>query len=300
VTEYPQCRNIRADASELLSPSASTPEFLKEELKTAASKFEQDTINQLDQLRKSSWTAWSVIAAICTVGQQKGKKMTIKPFNKLDGNFTFEQNAYAAPVDLSTATPEGKRILACGHDPARGVRAASVITDSRGQPYLGRGGGSDTEIRFNALMWQPPPGVPGAVAPGAEADEILLHEMTHGLRQMRGQMHCSGVSDNPAYDTREEFVAILVSNLYRSERGRTGLRSDHGAGSPPLSPALSDPTTFLGTGNHKDYIHQMFEEDLVFAQNLAFVRCAFNPVKIFNERYGKVFAGKPGFRTQNR
>ena len=44
----------------------------------------------------------------------------------------------------------------------------------------------------------------------------------------------------------------------------------------------------------------MFDEDLVFAQNLAFVNCRFNPVKVFNERYGKLFAGKPGFRTSKR
>jgi hypothetical protein len=299
VTEYPQCRSIRADAGELLTSPATTPAFLQEELKTAASDFEKTTINLLEQLRRSSWAAWSVIAAICAVGHQKGKKMTVKPFKKLDANFTFEQNAFAEPVNWNDATPAGKPVLACGHDPARSVRAASVLTDPSGQPFPGKGVGSDTEIRFNALMWQPPAGG-GAVAPGAEADEILLHEMTHGLRQMRGQMHCSGVSDNAAYDTREEFVAILVSNLYRSERGRTGLRSDHGANSPPLSAALSNPVTFLGTGNHKDYIHQMFDEDLVFAQNLAFVKCPFNPVKLFNERYGKLFAGKPGFRTSNR
>jgi hypothetical protein len=296
VTEYPQCRNIRADAGELLTSPASTPDIIKDELKTAASGFEKTTIDMVDQLRRSSWAAWSVIAAICAVGQQNGKKMTIKPFNKFDKNFTFEQNAFAKPDDLSTATPKGQRILACGHDPDTGTRAASVLTDPTGQPFRGQGGGSDTVIRFNALMWQPPAGG-GAVAPGAEADEILLHEMTHGLRQMRGEMHCSGVLDNPSYDTREEFVAILVSNLYRSERARPGLRSDHGANSPPLSPALSDPNTFLGTGSHKDYIHQMFEEDLVFAQNLAFVQCRFNPVKIFNDRYSKLFAGKPGFRT---
>ena len=293
VTKYPQCQNILVDADELLSSSAlsASPDFIKEEVKTAAANFEKDTVALLEQLRRSSWSAWAVFAAIYAIGQQKGKKMTIKPFNKFDANFSFEQNAFAAPVELDKATPQGKRILACSSNPTGTVRSASVLTDPQGQPYLGRGGGSDTEIRFNALMWVPPPGG-GAVAPGAEADEILLHEMGHGLRQMRGQMQCSGTSDNPAYDTREEFVAILISNLYRSERRRPGLRSDHGANSPPLSAALSDSATFLSTGNHKDYIHQMFDEDLVFAKNLSNVSCPFNPVKVFFEKYGKIFGGK--------
>ena len=85
--------------------------------------------------------------------------------------------------------------------------------------------------------------------------------MVHGLRQMCGQSQCSGTWDNPAYDTREEFVAILVSNLYRSERLRSGLRSDH-HGFAQLSPAMSDSNTFLTTGNYTDYIHHMLEEDL--------------------------------------
>ena len=288
MTEYPQCRNIRVDADELLSPSAATPAFIKDDLKSAASDFEKSNLALLEQLRSSSWAAWAVLAAIAAVGRQNSKKMTIKPFNKLDANFTFEQNAYAEAVRLDKATPKGKPILACSDNPKASIKAGQAYGDPQGRAYPGLGGGSDTEIRFNALMWTPPPGG-GAVAPGAAADEILLHEMTHGLRQMRGQMLCSGVYDHPTYDTIEEFIAILVSNLYRSERGRPGLRSDHGANSPPLSPALSDPATFLDTESNKDHIHKMFEEDLVFAKNLANVRCAFNPVKIFYDRYGKIF-----------
>jgi hypothetical protein len=275
------------DADEMLSPSAA-PAFLKDELKAAAADFEKSNLALLEQLRSSSWTAWSVLASIAAIGQQKGKKMTIKPFNKLDASLTLEQNAYAIPVELDKATPAGKRILACSDNPKASMKAGQAYGDAQGRAIPGAGGGSDTEIRFNSLMWTPPPGG-GAVAPGAGADEILLHEMTHGLRQMRGQMLCSGVYDHPNYDTVEEFIAILVSNMYRSERGRPGLRSDHGANSPPLSPALSDPAKFLDAESNKDHIHQMFEEDLVFATNLANVKCAFNPVKIFNDRYGKIF-----------
>ncbi|MBK8538320.1 MAG: hypothetical protein IPL59_26515 [Candidatus Competibacteraceae bacterium] len=280
------------DADELLSSSAlsASPDFIKEEVKTAAANFEKDTVALLEQLRRSSWSAWAVFAAIYTIGQQNGKKMTIKPFNKFDANFSFEQNAFAAPVELDKATPQGKRILACSSNPTGTVRSASVLTDPQGQPYLGRGGGSDTEIRFNALMWVPPPGG-GAVAPGAEADEILLHEMGHGLRQMRGQMQCSGVSDNPAYDTREEFVAILISTSTGLSDGDRGCDPTTGPIPHPCLP-LSDSATFLSTGNHRDYIHQMFEEDLLFAKNLSNVSCPFNPVKVFFEKYGKIFGGK--------
>ncbi|MBK8537955.1 MAG: hypothetical protein IPL59_24315 [Candidatus Competibacteraceae bacterium] len=131
MTKYPQCQNILVDADELLSSSAlsASPDFIKEEVKTAAANFEKDTVALLEQLRRSSWSAWAVFAAIYTIGQQNGKKMTIKPFNKFDANFSFEQNAFAAPVELDKATPQGKRILACSSNPTgrSAQRASSLI-----------------------------------------------------------------------------------------------------------------------------------------------------------------------------
>ena len=50
--------------------------------------------------------------------------------------------------------------------------------------------------------------------------------------------------------------------------------------------------THLDVYKRQDYIHQMFEEDLVFAKNLSNVSCPFNPVKVFFEKYGKIFGGK--------
>ena len=165
MTEYPQCRNIRVNADELLNSSTSTPGFIKDELKTAAADFEKANIALLEQLRSSSWAAWSLLAANAALGGKTGKKMTIKPFNKLDPNFTFEQNAYAAPVNLGKATPKGKPILACSDNPKASIKSGQVLADPQGRAYPGLGGGSDTEIRFNPLMWTPPPGG-GAVRRG--------------------------------------------------------------------------------------------------------------------------------------
>ena len=64
-------------------------------------------------------------------------------------------------------------------------------------------------------------------APGVGKDEILLHEMVHGLRQLRGTTDSHKPADAPNMDTVEEFMAIVVSNVYRSELNRPGLRADH-------------------------------------------------------------------------
>ncbi len=124
MTEYFQCPNIRVDADELLKPSAATPGFIQNDLKTAAPAYERDTVNLLEQLR-NTWTAWAVIAAISAIGRQNGRKMTIKPFNKFDKNFNLDQNAYAAPVNGSAATPSGKPIEGLLSGPEHGCQGGS-------------------------------------------------------------------------------------------------------------------------------------------------------------------------------
>jgi hypothetical protein len=59
-------------------------------------------------------------------------------------------------------------------------------------------------------------------------DEILIHEMVHAIRQTAGLSNRRAVPRQPRYDTMEELVAIVVANIYRSERHRIGVRnSDH-------------------------------------------------------------------------
>lgn len=50
-------------------------------------------------------------------------------------------------------------------------------------------------------------------------DEILLHELVHGMRKTHRALDCAelhGVLKR--FDDREEFFAILIENIYRSER----------------------------------------------------------------------------------
>jgi hypothetical protein len=57
-------------------------------------------------------------------------------------------------------------------------------------------------------------------------DEILLHELIHGLRMARGQWQPSqfGSDSLRLYGNREEFLAILLTNIYMSEKRRSPLR----------------------------------------------------------------------------
>ena len=67
---------------------------------------------------------------------------------------------------------------------------------------------------------------------GLYPDEILFHELVHALRGTSAQyMSLIPLSGGlKRYDSREEFIAVLATNIYISDpsnRSKTGLRRDH-------------------------------------------------------------------------
>ncbi|MBL8231572.1 MAG: hypothetical protein JNL98_23955 [Bryobacterales bacterium] len=118
-------------------------------------------------------------------------------------------------------------------------------------------GGSDVVIRFEPQtytntffreQWDRS----GIVRP----DDVLLHELIHALRIMRGILDWTPMGNK--YDRVEEFCVILLTNIYVSEVGRTNdLRGDHRA-----------PFVTLKQANHShwgdaDVIHYMnFQKEI--------------------------------------
>jgi hypothetical protein len=74
---------------------------------------------------------------------------------------------------------------------------------------------------------------------GSHAVEILLHELVHALRAMRGEELPRPLTSAPfstRYANLKEFVAITVTNVYASQKGWYLRRShDWSKNSPPLS-----------------------------------------------------------------
>jgi hypothetical protein len=58
-------------------------------------------------------------------------------------------------------------------------------------------------------------------------DEVLLHELIHGLRRMSG-LAIEPRSQMARYDNADEFFAIMVTNYYSAERGLPMRQSHHG------------------------------------------------------------------------
>jgi hypothetical protein len=130
-------------------------------------------------------------------------------------------NAYATAEDRARATPKGK--IYGGERFGKGIDT----------PRRGIGGGGNTTVTFTpehfvfkGLNYQV-----GIANPdwGLKGDEMLIHEMIHGLRHMAGLLHYrQKVPFQDGYNSIEEFFAILIANIYRSECDRQKIRKDHG------------------------------------------------------------------------
>jgi hypothetical protein len=126
------------------------------------------------------------------------------------------QEGQAVPKSWKDATPKGKKAL----DPSPGDKH-----DPTGGVY-GTGLGSDVTIQYTPAQWREAASTctKGLCGPGSARDEVLLHEVFHGLRVMMGKLLSVPMGDG--YNTQEEFFAILVTNVYQAEMGRP-LRGNH-------------------------------------------------------------------------
>ena len=258
--KYPNCLNIRIDGDEYTEGFLGLDWFPSAASEQKKTHFEQEVARILDTLGKA-WVGWAVLTEIYNLPK---RIMTIMPYYPTAK--TGVCNATAGAKNLAAATLKGTTALDNqGRLPAPG------------QPRtIGTGEGSDTVIRYHPDTFAPPS--PCVSGPGATADEILLHEMTHGLRQMMGRSVRESINGNPGMDNYEEFVAILVSNIYRSERGTAQLRMDH-HGFAPLTGPTATPSGFETT--YHGYLANFDIEQPRLFGNLRKANASFNPVALF-------------------
>jgi len=209
-------------------------------------QYEASIVAQLD-MAWSRWAGWAVIREII----DSGKTLTIVPYSDADKRRMGENNAYARPtwlLQVLNMAPKGAPIFLGGADdpstPAdERYRTAPLVT--------GTGRGCDVDIHYspeNSLprcdFSGPPMGRCRYGGSDDAPDVTLVHEMVHALRMMRGQLVCMPTWDK-GYDNEEEFFAVLVANIYMSEKGKTRMRANH-HGKDRLFENIDTSEKFLG------------------------------------------------------
>lgn len=191
-----------------------------------------------------------------------------------------------------------KRVEACDHNAT--TRSAFLYSTAVGMPILdtygrnptgsGMGTGSDAKVGFTPGHWTrrgndvgtgvfqsvkcaPPPG------PGHQPDEVLFHELVHACRDLRGVSYNLPV--NAGYRNEEEFLAVVIGNVYLSEKGQRKLRANHDSDG-----VLKDPERFLEhawvSPDPRTLIHRFMLRQYSLFASLARIDVAFNPVRQYD------------------
>lgn len=116
------------------------------------------------------------------------------------------------------------------------------------------------------------------------ADEVLLHELIHAYRRIheRGITARDVIISDFYYTDYDEFVAILLTNIYRSAKGRHGLRKDHFDYLRPLPIWLHDNEQFLTLiPKHEQLIRFLVHEErgTWLLRDVYHDKGSFNPVR---------------------
>jgi len=133
-----------------------------------------------------------------------------------------------------------------------------------------------------------------AFQPAHLRDEVLFHELVHAGRLLDGfwpqkahklkpdpdQEVPYANNESAAYDDIEEFVSVLVTNIYLSEKGAKVFRASHGADGYPfiLDQAQSTSEGFLQRKSNRDLVQFFCQTDPI-APYLSEIDTPFNPVR---------------------
>jgi hypothetical protein len=175
-----------------------------------ADEYEQTVSDTVDNVDKPG------VGRILLEALLSSKTIIIQPKITLLAKSRGKSFSCAIALDKKAATPLG-------------------VTVDKGElsEYVGAGGGSDVAIPFDLDQSVPACMDAPANKPriGDDDDMVLVHELLHSLREMEGEFNPVPFNVTPyqLYLDEEEFFAILVENIYISERCGAGakLLMDH-------------------------------------------------------------------------
>lgn len=220
--------------------------FASDAAKRNASRYEE----VVDYILKFLWGKFTSYHVLLAIHRKAPKRVTIKPVGvprvtteeqKLMQNYPILQgaekeraeklikqqvgSAQAIPKNWNPTMAKGSKI---GHVNQQNEVEYEVLKNN--------GIGSDVTIDFNPGVYADAGG-PGHAAAGFSSDEVLFHELVHAMSCVEGTQTKSvpfqgeiGEYLKDSFDDLEEFTAMVIANVYRSECERPGLRGSHKSG----------------------------------------------------------------------
>jgi Effector protein len=180
------------------------------------------------------WYLWLVREQFDTIARRPTGKAVLKEVNAAGhGLYIVPWPAWKKHFD-SHGTPFDHD--AALHATARGT---PLYRNGRETREIGLGGGADMVLQYTPNNWGayrehylsgqnlgPPTGLARSSGPGSDPDEVLYHELVHATRYLRGVLSLKPMA---GYKNEEEYLAVVVTNIYLSDKGLTALRGRYEA-----------------------------------------------------------------------
>lgn len=219
----------------------------------------------------------------CINSQCVGKSLAIKSRNPSSSKLTDICVANANTTDLSESAK--RQSVAKGKSMLGYRKEEDPKMPFYDESALGTGEGTNCVIRFTPGVWSETSGGECRKAdskfggPGSDPDCVLFHEIVHAYRIMTGSQLKYRISvDGKGDQSYEEFVAILISNIYLSDRqAGAKLRSF----SHTEIAALDDPKGFLNRHKNRELVKNFCAEHAIspLIKELTTLTCDFNPIR---------------------
>jgi hypothetical protein len=161
------------------------------------------------------------------------KPPAYQPLNEIE-------NPWPPPGSLTDGKPEFPKVLDdCEADYGTGAIEKGVVFKGT----RGTGAGSNVHIQY----WPgdlEELGTPGKL--GKAQDDILVHELVHAMRIMQGTFNpeTGEVPEEKRFNFTEEWLAVLLTNIYMSEKGDQPLRGRYEDAFSPM-PGFNESASFL-------------------------------------------------------
>ncbi len=139
-----------------------------------------------------------------------------------------------------------------------------------------------------------------------ESHELLFHELVHAFRHVSRAQEDDDVQSSPlaggllGYRNSEEFIAVLVTNIYASANGKKGLRAGH-RDHRVMPDELEGSFKFFQVSSRAfERVDAFCQSNKGFCRALAKIKAPFNPIRAIRTDRDKARRMSDSARARHR